>query len=268
MASTVDEIQHPLIRECLNVSGNTEFLEITSFADIPASGSGLGSSSAFSVGLVHALIAQSRRAPSKIRCAELACEVEIGRLGEPIGKQDQYAAALGGINYLRFEADGSVHAIPIILKRESREKLNRRLLMFFTGITRKASPVLAEQQRNMSSDEEKFTIMREIRDGADRLYLALSDGDIDAVGREMNEGWQRKRRMAGGISTPELDAIYNAGRDAGVLGGKLLGAGGGGFFLFYCPEENQAALRKALSHLREVEFEMEREGTRIIFVED
>lgn len=266
--ATIDEIQHPLIRECLKVTDAKDFLEITSFADIPSSGSGLGSSSAFCVGLINALASFTRRLPSKVSCAELACEVEIQRLGEPIGKQDQYAAALGGLNHIRFNADGSVEATPIRLDSGERQTLNSRLLMFYTGITRKASGVLGEQNRNMKDSEEKYLGMCEIRDGADRLAKSLSTGDLDAIGREMHAGWLLKKTMANGISSPELDAIYSAAMDAGALGGKLLGAGGGGFFLLYCPEDRQAALRKTLSHLREIDIETEREGTRIIFIDD
>ncbi len=268
LVDTIAEIHHPLMRECLLITGTTDFLEITSFADIPSSGSGLGSSSAFCVGLVNALIAFGRKLPSKTRCAELACEVEIVRLGEPIGKQDQYAAALGGINYIRFNADESVHATPILLQPEERVTLNRRLMMFYTGVTRSAADVLSEQNRNLQTDEEKFRISTEIRDGADRLAVALNAGDLDAVGREMHTGWLLKKKMASGVSTPALDEIYDAATRAGALGGKLLGAGGGGFFLFYCHEEKQPAVRSALGSLREMDVEMEREGTRIIFVED
>jgi D-glycero-alpha-D-manno-heptose-7-phosphate kinase len=266
--ASIDEIQHPLIRECLKITDTRDFLEITSFADIPSSGSGLGSSSAFCVGLVNALSAFRRQLTSKERCAELACEVEIERLGEPIGKQDQYAAALGGLNYVKFRADGSVESTPIRLDSGERTALNSRLLMFFTGITRKASGVLSEQNRNMIHDQARFQGMCEIRDGADRLAKSLSEGDLDAVGREMHAGWLLKKTMANGISSPDLDAIYDTARAAGSLGGKLLGAGGGGFFLLYCQEGCQPTVRQALSHLREVEIETEREGTRIIFYDD
>jgi D-glycero-alpha-D-manno-heptose-7-phosphate kinase len=266
--ATVDEIQHPLIRECLKITRCQEFLEITSFADIPASGSGLGSSSAFCVGLINAITAFQRNLAGKEFLAAKACEVEIERMGEPIGKQDQYASAYGGLNYIRFNADDSVQVTPILLSKGERASLDASLLMFYTGITRKASSVLAEQNQNLESDSDKYDSMCRIRDGADRLASALADGNLNAIGHEMNQGWELKKTMARGISSPELDGIYTEAMAAGALGGKLLGAGGGGFFLFYCPPEKQPGLLAALSRLRQVPIELDREGSRIIFVED
>lgn len=268
VAESVDAIEHPLIRECLRFTQTRDFLEITSFADIPANGSGLGSSSAFSVGLVHALMTLRGKIPSKETCAHAACQIEIERLGEPIGKQDQYAAAYGGLNHIRFDSDGSVQVTPIPLPRSQRAALDERLLLFYTGITRRASSILSEQRRNLLDDDQRFRRMREIRDGADRLRDNLCDGNLDAIGEEMDRGWLLKREMAGGVSSPQLDDVYHRAREAGAIGGKLLGAGGGGFFLFYCDPAKQAALRASLGDLREVPFQLERGGTRIIFLED
>ncbi|MBK8477960.1 MAG: GHMP kinase [Opitutaceae bacterium] len=264
----VEDIQHPLMRECLRAAGTCDFLEITSFADIPSTGSGLGSSSAFAVGLLHALLAQRGRMPSHETCAALASEVEIERLREPIGKQDQYAAAYGGINYIRFRADGAVEVDPIILARDARAALEGRLALFFTGVTRQASGILAEQRRNIVTDRERFENLAAMRDQADVLREALGRGEIDAVGTTLHEGWLRKRRMASGISSPEFDAIYGRARQAGASGGKLLGAGGGGFFLFYVEPEKRSELVGALGELRMVDFRLERQGTRIIYVGD
>ena len=260
-------IKHPLIRECLLYTGTTEPLEITSFADIPSSGSGLGSSSAFSVGLINALLAQQGRMPSREMCADGACQVEIERLHEPIGKQDQYAAAYGGLNYIRFNADGSVQVEPIIMPRERHQALTDNLVMFYTGITRRASSILTEQKRNVANDEARFQTMCKMRDQADRLRAELALGHIDVVGSLMHEGWLLKKHMASGVSNPQLDDIYNRALAAGAKGGKLLGAGGGGFFLFYCEPSQRPELISALSDLRHVEFQLERQGTRIIYVD-
>jgi D-glycero-alpha-D-manno-heptose-7-phosphate kinase len=268
VARSADEVKHPLIRECLKLAGTTEFLEITSFADIPSQGSGLGSSSAFSVGLINALLSMQGRMPSHETCAAGACDVEIDRLGEPIGKQDQYAAAYGGLNYIRFNADGSVHVDPIVLDRSTRDAIDDHLLLFYTGVTRRASDILNEQRRAIASDRQKFDDLSHIRDQADALHAELARGNIDAIGTAMHEGWTRKKRMASGISSPEFDSIYETARAAGASGGKILGAGGGGFFLFYVPPERRDGVLGALSKLRHIDFRLERQGTRIIYVGD
>lgn len=260
-------IKHPLIRECLLYTQTTEPLEITSFADIPSSGSGLGSSSAFSVGLINALMAQQGRMPSHEMCADGACQVEIDRLGEPIGKQDQYAAAYGGLNYIRFNADGSVHVDPIIMSRGKHQELADHLMMFYTGITRKASSILAEQKQNVATDETRFKSMCTMRDQADRLRDELSHGNIKSLGALLHEGWLLKKQMASSVSNPQLDDIYSRAMAAGAAGGKLLGAGGGGFFLFFCEPQRRSHLISALADLRHIEFQMERQGTRIIYVD-
>jgi D-glycero-alpha-D-manno-heptose-7-phosphate kinase len=265
---TIEAIQHPLIRECLRATDTRDFLEITSFADIPSLGSGLGSSSAFSVGLIHALLARQGRMPSHETCAARACEVEIDRLKEPIGKQDQYAAAFGGMNYIRFNADGSVHIDPIILDLETRAELERRLVLFYTGITRNASGILAEQRQNIVSDSRRFDTLCRMRDQADALRAALAQGKLGAIGTMMHEGWLLKRQMASGVSSSHLDEIYRRGLAAGAAGGKILGAGGGGFFLFYAEPERRKSLIEALGDLRQIDFRLERQGTRIIYVGD
>jgi D-glycero-alpha-D-manno-heptose-7-phosphate kinase len=265
---SIDAIQHPLIRECLRITDNRDFLEITSFADIPSLGSGLGGSSSFSVGLINALLARQGRMPSHETCAASACEVEIGRLKEPIGKQDQYAAAFGGMNYIRFNADGTVHVEPIILSAEIRANLEKRLLLFYTGVTRKAVEILAEQRRNIVSDPHCFATLSRMRDQADELRSALAAGDIAAIGRMMHEGWLLKKQMAAGVSSTYFDEIYERGCAAGAAGGKLLGAGGGGFFLFYVEPGRRQAVIDALQDLRLLDFRLERQGTRIIYVGD
>lgn len=265
---SIEAIRHPLIRECLRVAGNRDFLEITSFADMPSLGSGLGSSSAFSVGLIHALLARQGRMPSHEICAARACEVEIERLKEPIGKQDQYAAAFGGMNYIRFNSDGSVHVDPIILGAEARAELEKRLVLFYTGVTRSAVEILAEQRQNILSDPKRFETLCRMRDQAEELRAALAQGNLGAIGTMMHEGWLLKKQMASGVSSSHFDEIYRRGREAGATGGKILGAGGGGFFLFYTEPERRESLIEALGDLRQIDFRLERQGTRIIYVGD
>jgi D-glycero-alpha-D-manno-heptose-7-phosphate kinase len=267
IVDNVADIKHPLFRECLLHTNTTEPLEITSFADIPANGSGLGSSSTFAVGLINALLAQQGRSPSYEKCARGACEVEIEKLGEPIGKQDQYAAAFGGLNHIRFNADGSVHVNPILMPKDKYLALMDNLVMFYTGVTRKASSILSEQKLRCEKDEEQIKNMIAMRDQADLLRDELSDGNVDIMGDLLHEGWIRKKKMSSGISTTALDEIYYAAMRAGASGGKLLGAGGGGFFLFYCRKENQPNLIKELGCLRHIDFRFERRGTRITYTD-
>lgn len=264
---TIDEIRHPLIRECLRITNTNVHMEVTSFADIPSTGSGLGSSSAFAVGLINALTSHQGRPPSAETCARQACTVEIDRLHEPIGMQDQYAAAYGGMNYIRFSSDGSVQVDPIVMPAGARAEIERHLVLFYTGITRKASTILAEQKKNIS-DATRFDVLRRMRDQADYLRAELGAGNIAALGTLMHEGWELKKQMASGVSSSNLDEIYTRALGAGAIGGKLLGAGGGGFFLFYCEPEKRAGLVQALSDLRPVDFRLERQGTRIIYVGD
>jgi D-glycero-alpha-D-manno-heptose-7-phosphate kinase len=265
---SIDAIRHPLIRECLRNTGNQDFLEITSFADIPSMGSGLGGSSAFSVGLINALLARQGRLPSHENCAARACEVELVQLAEPIGKQDQYAAAFGGMNYLRFNPDGTVDVEPLVLSADLRGALEQRLVLFYTGVTRSAVTILSEQRRNILDDQKVFDTLCRMRDQADRLRQELVAGNLSAVGAEMHQGWLLKRQMASGVSSPFFDQIYERGRAAGASGGKLLGAGGGGFFLFYVEPERREAVIDSLGELRHLDFCLERQGTRIIYVGD
>lgn len=259
------DIQHPLIRECMLACGVDEPLELTSFADIPSSGSGLGSSSAFSVGLIKALHAFRSREIAAQRCAELACQVEIEKLGEPIGKQDQYAVACGGFNYIRFNADESVLVEPILMSPENRGRLQSRLMLFYTGITRNARTILAEQQRNTEDDRTKVDALSTMLAMTETLRAEFARGNIGALGDMLHESWMLKRKLASGISSGALDGIYDAARAAGAVGGKLLGAGGGGFFLFDVPEERQEPVATALAGLRRVPFRFESQGTRTLY---
>jgi D-glycero-alpha-D-manno-heptose-7-phosphate kinase len=268
MVDTPQEVQHPLIREALLASNTSTPLEITSFADIPAKGSGLGSSSAFCVGLLHALSVHNGAYISTKQLASMACTIEMERLGEPIGKQDQHATAIGGLNYLRFNDDGSVFIQRIVLPPDMLATLERNLLMFYTGITRDTKSVLAEQRERTTADAATRSVLLRMRGLADELRDALQRRDLSRFGEILNEGWQLKRKVAGTITNDVIDEWYDRAIGAGALGGRLLGAGGGGFLLFYVPQENHAAVREALRDLREVPFSFDMQGTRIAHIDN
>ena len=260
------QLQHPIVREGLHMLGLEGGLEITSVADIPSRGTGLGSSSSFAVGLMHALHAIEGRHVSAEQLADEACRIEIEKCGEPIGKQDQYAAAYGGLNYIQFLRDGSVHVEPIALSRDARENLDRHLLMFYTGITRSASDILAGQSKALSDEGKKSETMHRMVALAKELRDELWRGNFDAMGRILHENWLLKQTITDGITSGQINAWYERATKAGALGGKLLGAGGGGFLLFYAPPGKHAAVKDALSDLRPVAFSTESRGSKIIFV--
>lgn len=264
--SDASEVSHPLVRECLGMLGIKGGIEITSVADIPARGTGLGSSSSFTVGLLHALHAYSERYASAARLAEESCEIEIGRCGEPIGKQDQYAAAFGGFNFIRFNEDETVAIHKVLCSRDTLRELQSSLMLFYTGITRSASGVLKEQSANLASEGVKASAMDRMVALAESVQSELQSNRLDTLGPAMHESWQLKKQLANGISSPVIDAAYDAAMAAGAEGGKLLGAGGGGFLLCMVPPARQEAVRQALHGLRETPFEFASQGSRIIFV--
>lgn len=262
--SDIRHIQHPIARQLLldyGISG----VEITSTADIP-SGTGLSTSSAYTVGLINALNAFSGKYYSQGKIARRACEVEIEELGEPIGKQDQYGTAVGGVKFIRFLPDGSVDVEPVLVKNDIKEKLNNELLLFYTGITHSAGEILKEQNKNVTGDQEKFESLVKMTEQAYEIRETLMEGDLKRFGEILHEGWLLKRQLAGGITSPEIDHYYELARKNGALGGKLLGAGGGGFLLLYCEKENQKRLRSALYNLVELPFAMESGGTKVIYI--
>jgi D-glycero-alpha-D-manno-heptose-7-phosphate kinase len=262
-ADTVDQIEHRLVRECLRAFGINRGLEIVSMADLPAQ-TGLGSSSSFAVGLLHALYALEGRIVSPERLAREACEIEIQRLGEPIGKQDQYAAAYGGLQFIQFNPDGSVNIDPVLCRPETRRELNRRLIMFFTGITRDTRDILRAQRDN--TEEKRSTIRRMCGLARDLREILTSGRDLNAFGRVLHDSWKAKRSMAASISNSQIDEYYERGLNAGALGGKLLGAGGGGFLLFFCEPHLQPGLRQALPELREVPLAFDHQGSKIVYM--
>jgi D-glycero-alpha-D-manno-heptose-7-phosphate kinase len=230
--------------------------------DIPSAGSGLGSSSTVAVGALHAMYAYRGEIVPAERLAAEACEIEIERLGKPIGIQDQYIVAYGGLRFLEFRPDGRVTCEPVELATPLRRRLNENLLLFFTGITRQAMSILGEQQRNI---DERRDVLRAMKAMAYTARRELESGNLEALGCLLHEGWMLKKQMAGSISNGTIDAMYEAARQAGALGGKLTGAGGGGFLLLYCPWEKQECVRAALGGLQELPFQLEPDGTKVIF---
>lgn len=265
-ARTVDRIKHPLVRESMKLLKIDGGMEITSVADIPGRGSGLGSSSSFTVGLLHALHAYAERYASAEQLAREACEIEIERCGEPIGKQDQYAAAFGGLNFIRFHEDDSVSVEPILCKRETLRTIQDHILVFYTGITRSASDVLKHQQSAVASEKKKQSVMRKMVALAEQMKSELQRNRAGAFGEIIHEGWLLKKSLTSGISTDAIDDWYAKARKAGAVGGKLLGAGAGGFLMFYAPPEKHDAITQSLGKLRRMDFKFEPQGSRIIFV--
>jgi D-glycero-alpha-D-manno-heptose-7-phosphate kinase len=260
-----DEIQHPIIREAIKMLGfRTPQIEITTLADIPA-GTGLGSSGSFTTALLKALYAHRRHLLHPQELAELACEIEINRLGEPVGKQDQYIAAYGGVTCFTFHPDDTVDARPLRLSTESLHDLEDNLLLFFTGYSRRAATILQDQQtRTQQSDEEIVSHLHYVKDLGLRSQQALEGGDMMLFGDLMHEHWQHKKLRFGGMSNPDIDEWYDIARANGAIGGKLVGAGGGGFLLFYT--EQHRRLREAMSkaNLPEVRFRFDFEGTKML----
>ena len=243
IVGALHEIKHTIMHQVLNEL-QLEGIEITCTADIPA-GTGLGSSSTFTVGLLHTLYCYKGKYISKPDLAIRACKVEIEKLGNPIGKQDQYAAALGGLNFIKFHANGSVTHEPLLLKRDVQKRLENNLCAFYLGTTRSASEILQEQSKNMDNEAKAQNLVK-MCDLAVQMKATLIDSDLNAFGEILHESWQLKRGLASGITNPEIDELYEKAKKAGAVGGKLLGAGGGGFLLFYCPLEKQALLSSTL----------------------
>jgi D-glycero-alpha-D-manno-heptose-7-phosphate kinase len=264
----VDELQHELIREALRMVNLDGGIEITSISDIPSQGTGLGSSSTYTVGLLNALYAHSGRQASSERLAREACIIEIEQCSKPIGKQDQYIAAYGGLRLIQFNPDGSVFIDPIIVKPETNKTLQERFILLYTGQTRSANQILDEQRRNTERDEGRRQTLRAMTRLAFSLREALSQNDPDSFGAILHEGWLLKRELANGISTPCIDEWYARARQAGALGGKLLGAGGGGFLLLYANPDRHHAILTALPELRHTPFRFEPQGSKIIYVEE
>jgi D-glycero-alpha-D-manno-heptose-7-phosphate kinase len=262
---TVDDVKHRIMRETLRqFVSDAPQIEITTLADIPA-GTGLGSSGSFTTALLRALHAHGRQLVNPRELAEQACHIEINLLGESIGKQDQYIAAFGGITCFHFRRDGTVEASPLTMDEDTHNNLSDNLLMFFTGFSRSASIILKDQdERTRQNDAVMVENLNYVKDLGFRSKRALESGDLNGFGRLMNEHWENKRRRSGGISNPQIDNWYELAVDNGAVGGKLIGAGGGGFLMFY--SEDKARLRHVMREagLVEVRFHFDFEGTKIV----
>lgn len=268
IVDNVADLKHEIIREALRLIGIDGGLEITSIADIPSQGTGLGSSSTFTVGLLNALYAYTHRMPGQERLAREASQIEIDILGKPIGKQDQYAAAYGGLKYIQFNADGTVFVEPVLCAPKTIKQLQERFLLLYTGIVRSANGILAEQSANVRSAEDKQLVMRKMKHQADDLRTALSEDRLDTMGELLHEGWTWKKSLASGVSSPQIDEWYRIARNHGAIGGKLLGAGGGGFLLFYAYPEHHEGIKAALHELKPTPFRFDPQGSKIVYIEE
>ena len=262
IVESVDQILHPTLREALRFTGVDHAIELSALADFPSHGTGLGSSSSFLVGALNALYAFRGEPADAEKLAKAACRIEIDVLNEPIGKQDQYIAAFGGFNLIRFNKDDTVSVEPVKIKQDTLAAFRKKLLFFHTGVSRSSGRVLKEQKEKIG---DKTEYLNRLRSMAEQAKSKLERGDLSSFGEMLDESWQLKRTFASGVSTELIDNYYSAAREAGATGGKVLGAGGGGFFMFYCEEEKQTAVRKALAPMREVRFDFPSEGSRIVF---
>lgn len=267
IVDSLDELQHELIRECLRMVGIKGGIEITSISDIPSEGTGLGSSSSYVVGLLNALYAYKGQYVNSETLAREACQIEIEILKKPIGKQDQYIAAYGGIQYMQFNPDGTVYIDPIICFPKTREKLEKHLLLVYTGITRSAEKILSEQNRAIKQDT-KIRVMAQMVELALRMREDLRRNRLNAIGELLHSNWVLKQQMAKGITNKTIDALYSKARRSGAKGGKILGAGGGGFLLLWADKKCHKDIISAFSPLKVLPVEFEPQGSKIIFVQN
>ncbi len=261
IVESVDEIQHELIREAFRLTGLSKGVEITTMADIPA-GTGLGSSSTVTVGVLHAMYAYQNKFIAPQELARQACQIEIDILHKPIGYQDQYIAALGNFRLIQFEKSSNVQSEVISFSPSVKHRLNENLMLFYTGQKRAAESILSEQKENIQSNGK---ILKKLKDMAISAVEELQKGDVDCIGHMLNESWQLKKQLASGISNERIDKFYTKAMQSGALGGKLTGAGGGGFLLIYSPYEKRDSVRNALHELREIPIRLEESGSKVIF---
>ena len=262
MVDEIDQIQHELIRESLRITQIDRGIEITTMGDIPSEGSGLGSSSTVTVGALHAMYAYLGEMVSAERLAREACEVEIEILKRPIGVQDQYIAAYGGLRFLEFLPNGEVTVEKIKLSAEGLRALNNNFLLFFTGVSRASASILKEQAGNL---KDRLNELRAIKQLAYEARCAVEAEDFDTLGVLLHQSWELKKHLAGTISNGQIDQMYEVARRAGAIGGKIAGAGGGGFLLLYVPWDRQSEVRTKLNGLQELPFRLEADGTKVIF---
>jgi len=263
--SRASDLDHKIVREGLLSLGIENGIEITTIADVPSKGTGLGSSSSFTVALLLGLNAYLGRYVSRQGLAEESCKIEIELCKEPIGKQDQYAAAYGGLNLIEFDCTERVSVTPVIANRQTVKTIESNLLMFFTGITRSASEILRKQQAAVAEDMKKFSTLNRMVDLTYALAEEIRNNNPDALGEALHENWSLKRTLEKSVSNTQIDEWYEVARRHGAVGGKILGAGAGGFLLFYAPRERHSEISRALEPLRRFNFSFDRDGSRIIF---
>lgn len=266
IVTKISDIENNLVREALKLTGVNGGIHITSISDIPSEGSGMGSSSSYVVGLLNALYAYKGEHVNAEKLARRACQIEIDILKKPIGKQDQYIAAYGGFQYIQFNSDESVYVDPIICSSDTKFNLENKLLLFYTYKTRSADPILAKQTKNLATSEIKRKTMGEMVKIAQEMREALRNNNANSFGKQMHENWFLKRKMADGITNGQIDRWYSIALKHGAVGGKILGAGGGGFLLFYAPVEKHDKIVVALPELKLVDFKFEPQGSKIIFI--
>ena len=261
-----DELQHDLIREALKLKEIRKGIEISTTADVPSSGSGLGSSSALTVGILHALDIYRDHLPTQDELAQQACWIELGILGSPIGKQDQYPAAFGGLNLISFQdaekEEDEVGMAGLVIDKVTEIKLNQNLMLFYTGLSKDSNEVHSETKQIIKN---RIRILDGIKDLVNQIIISLQKGYLDRFGEILALGWQLKKQMASGTTNEKIDKIYDRAIHAGAEGGKIAGSGGGGFLLLYCPIEEQDNVRKALKDLRELPFNLTNQGSSVIF---
>ncbi len=258
----VGEIEHELIRESMRKTGVEKGVEITTLADTPSEGTGLGSSSSVTIGLLNLFYLYQAKSQPAEKLAEEACEIEIDILKKPIGKQDQYAAAFGNLNIIRFNPDDTISVEPLVVEEGIKHALEANLMLIYTGMTRNSGEILSEQSKNIMDRTKVFSEMRDMVDEGKEYLLK---GHLDGFGRLLNRGWRLKKSLAHGITNPQINQMYKTALKAGALGGKICGAGGGGFLLLYCPFEKQDKVRDALGDPHELPFHFEKDGTKAIF---
>jgi len=262
IVDSISELEHELVREAMRKTGVHRGVEITSLADIPSEGSGLGSSSSLTVGLLNALYVYQGNPRPPEQLAREACDIEVEVLGKPVGKQDQYIAAYGGLRRLVFERNGSVRVEPIAVADSLRRRLNDHLMMFYTNRTRRSEDILSEQKAGI---RDSFCILQRMKSQTTETYEAIVAGHLGKIGDILDEGWRLKKSLATRISDNQIDRMYSLAISAGAQGGKICGAGGGGFLLVYCTPERQDAVRDVMKEYREMPFSLERDGSKVIF---
>ena len=262
LVENLDDIKHELIREALRKTGILQGVEITTMGDIPSAGSGLGSSSSVTVGTLQALYTYLGEIVPAERLAREACEIELDILGKPVGVQDQYIAAYGGLRFIEFSKQGEISVESVIISRETQRKFSENLVLFYTGITRSSADILTEQKEKIP---DRKRVLREMKNLTISARKELEAGNVDEIGHMLHYNWNLKKKLASRITNEEIESMYKTGRDAGASGGKITGAGGGGFMLFFCPKENQDRLRDALYSYQEVPFRLEIDGAKVVF---